>query len=140
MNIDDFKNYFNYNPDTGSFIRTQLVGNTIGYNIGDTAGGVDARGYTRIRFKGHRYLAHRLALSVTKGYMLGPGVEVDHINGQVSDNRLINLREVSSSENSRNRKLVANNTPGVTNTHFHKRHKVWQAQITIHRKCQYLGT
>ena len=40
------------------------------------------------------------------------GCEIDHINGDTSDNRLENLRCVTRKENALNQKLPRNNTSG----------------------------
>lgn len=63
-------------------------------------GTVRKDGYIAAAVKGKQYLLHRLAFFYVNGYM---PVEIDHINGIRSDNRISNLREVDHKENTRNR-------------------------------------
>ncbi len=68
-----------------------------------------------------------------------PGEIVDHINGDGLDNRRWNLRIVTSSENSQNRRLSVRNKSGVKGVVFCKSTRKWQAAIMINGKSIYLG-
>jgi hypothetical protein len=60
--------------------------------------------------------------------------EVDHINGDGLDNRRVNLRTCTHSENMRNRKRLITNTSGYTGVSYSsdmKRKKRWLAQIRV---------
>ena len=94
----------------------------------------DAYGYMittlpgkRGRFGGGQYRSHRIAYL----YVLGcwPDEEVDHINGNRSDNSWINLRPVTSKQNSRNSSLTKLNTSGFAGVGYHKKRKQWRARI-----------
>lgn len=64
--------------------------------------------YKRIKFDGNEYLVHRLVAKAFLGLDLNDKTKVvDHINGDGGDNRVINLRVVSYSENSKNKKPKA---------------------------------
>jgi len=63
----------------------------------------------RVGFKSKVYCAHRIVL-LLNGENVDEFECVDHINGDPSDNRLVNLRNVSLSLNSRNRKNPPSNT------------------------------
>ena len=58
---------------------------------------------------------------------------IDHINGIKDDNRIINLRSVTKSQNAMNMK----NVKGVF---FCKRSKKWIANIMVNYKTIYLGS
>lgn len=58
-----------------------------------------------------------------------PGMDVDHINGNRSDNRRENLRICSHAENVRNRVRQANNASGFKGIHWNERSGKWQARI-----------
>tara|TARA_R110000823_G_C15640123_1_gene469716 strand:- start:90 stop:332 length:243 start_codon:yes stop_codon:yes gene_type:complete len=75
--------------------------------------GYEHKGYTYVRIDGEQHLLHRLAFLYTAGYTVLDGYEVDHINGIRDDNRLVNLRVVSRSENQRNTEVRSTNTSGV---------------------------
>lgn len=55
-------------------------------------------GYYVFRFKGKTHFVHRI---IAEAFLHGEG-QVDHINRIKSDNRLVNLRFVSRSENAKN--------------------------------------
>jgi len=79
-------------------------------------------------------LAHRVAWCISKGYW--PKGFVDHINGVRSDNRIENLRDVSCSENNRNRIHPARHKHyGIS-----KVRGKWAARISIGGKNICLGT
>src|SRR3546814_1788886 len=58
--------------------------------------------------KGIPLLAHRVAWAIHYGEW--PNGQIDHINGDPSDNRIANLRDVSALENARNAKLDRKST------------------------------
>jgi HNH endonuclease len=58
---------------------------------------VSGRGYRQISIDGERYYLHRLAVLYVTG--AHPQDEVDHIDGNPRNNRLLNLRAVSRRQN-----------------------------------------
>lgn len=81
-----------------------------------------------------RYLAHRIAFAHFHGFEPD---HVDHINGDKTDNRIVNLRSVTKRVNSSNRTISSRNTSGVTGVHRHK--NKWRATIRIKGKAKMLG-
>lgn len=55
--------------------------------------------------------------------------EIDHINGNRSDNRLENLRNVTRLENSRNASIPSNNTSGVIGVSWNRQAQKWHTYI-----------
>ena len=64
-----------------------------------------------IRQFGWKLYAHRVVWAIYYGTW--PENQIDHVNGVRSDNRIENLRDASSSENSRNMARGARNKSGV---------------------------
>jgi hypothetical protein len=64
---------------------------------------------------------------------------VDHINNIRLDNRLKNLRFVTSQENNRNRSIGKRNTSTIKGVHFNKACNKWHAQIMFNGKSIHLG-
>lgn len=83
------------------------------------------------------YKAHRVIWAIVHG--IWPEGQVDHINGVRSDNRLVNLRDVTISTNQRNAKMQSNNTSGVTGVSYFAARKKWRADIKIGNKYKFLG-
>ena len=81
--------------------------------------------------------AHRVAFTMYHGRH--PSGEVDHINGDRSDNRISNLREVTRTANARNMKKSAANRSGVTGVSFYKASGKWQSRIMSDGKYLHLG-
>lgn len=92
--------YIRYEPETGNFYWIADTHSRGPSKIGEKAGCFHGRGYVRIVILGHKMYAHRLAWLLTHGHVPR---EIDHINGNPSDNRLRNLREVTRTQNNANR-------------------------------------
>jgi hypothetical protein len=118
----------------GHFTRKVSRG---GNRAGTIAGTLDARGYIKIQIDGKYYSAHRLIFFMMTGHW--PEGEIDHINGDRSDNRWRNLREATPAENSRNRRTTARNTSGVPGVYWDAASGKWRAQIQVNRKKINLG-
>lgn len=64
---------------------------------------------------------------------------VDHVNGDITDNRKANLRVCTQHDNSMNCKISKNNTSGCTGVVWNKGKKKWTAQICYNYKTYCLG-
>ncbi|WP_160286365.1 HNH endonuclease signature motif containing protein [Pseudomonas knackmussii] len=105
------KELFKYDADTGFFERLVARGPA---PAGAIASRKNSDGYCRASIDGREYLCHRLAFLYMTGSM--PDEEVDHINHVRDDNRWINLRQASRSENCTNKGRYRNSgrpAPGV---------------------------
>ena len=139
IEIEYLKEILDYNKDSGSFFwkvkRNSHAGKVI---CGSIAGSKkDNRGYIRIVIYQKKYYAHRLAFLYFHGNI--PTV-IDHINGDTSDNRIENLRDVTTRVNAINSKKRKTNKSGITGVCFSKRDKLWIANIKINYKGFYFNT
>lgn len=107
-------------------------------NKGTLAGNVDLQtGYLRIGIEGTLYYAHRLVWLFAHGRW--PKEEIDHINRQRVDNRLVNLREATRGENQRNMGLIKSNRSGYRGVYWAAKSGKWGATIKIKRRSMHLG-
>jgi hypothetical protein len=84
----------------------------------------------------HKILAHRLIWAIAHGCW--PAEQIDHRNGNPSDNRLDNIREATRAENGQNLPPVS--TRGTCfdgSTRGLKRR--WRAYIKVDKKQRWLG-
>ena len=129
------KELLHYDEDTGIFTRIKQVGSR--GLVGDIAGSLN-HGYLQIMVDGEIYLSHRLAWLYVNG--VWPKDQIDHIDGTRSNNRILNLREATMSENLQNlRKALSSNKTGLLGASWHKCRSKFQAQIVINRKKHHLG-
>jgi hypothetical protein len=98
---------------------------------------LDGSGYVHVGIFGRLYRAHRICWLLHHGEW--PTDQVDHINGNKSDNRIANLRDVSYAENQRNQKRREDNSSGVIGVCWHKRKKKWVATIQVGGRQKYIG-
>jgi len=82
-------------------------------------------------------VAHRVAYAIHTGLTEFP--ELDHINGDRADNRIVNLRPVSHSENAQNTALYSSNTSGYHGVMWEKSHKAWAVKINIGGRQRRIG-
>lgn len=98
-------------------------------------------GYLRTRVgvysngKNHYELMHRWILNLSDSKL-----EVDHINGNIFDNRKANLRIVSGFDNAKNMRLPRDNKSGHKGVCFSNRENKWKAYIQYNNKKIHLGT
>ncbi len=105
-------------------------------SVGDVAGG-EQHGYIKIKLHSKLYSAHRLAWLYIYGEM--PDDEIDHIDGNKSNNAIKNLRDVSHRENMMNMKKARNNKSGLTGVYLRKDNGKLGASIRVDTKIKHLG-
>jgi hypothetical protein len=141
-----------YDPNTGDFIWKERTSkhftptphrtaewlcrwwNTRFANV--QAGSLDPHQYVLIRINGIDYRAHRVAWVMTYG--VEPKY-IDHINGVCNDNRIENLRSVTSEDNTKNAKRRCDNQSGVTGVSYFRPKNTWRARINYKNATITLG-
>ncbi len=133
-----------YNAITGIFHWRIRPTNRV--YVGDIAGKINTEGYVQIQYRGELYSAHRLAWLYCYGYV--PDIQIDHIDGDHSNNRLLNLRlcygstGVGAILNQQNRKgPQQNNTTGWLGVDYlPKRGKnCFRTRIMVDEDSVYIG-
>ena len=81
----------------------------------------------------------RLIWKLEHGFIT-EGMVIDHINGDIEDNRIENLREVTRATNSRNRTTARNNKYGTQGIHYRESLDRWIAEIRYDYDNIYLGS
>lgn len=129
------KSVLNYDKESGIFIWIKSPASNV--KTGDIAGCKNNRGYLQIYVRNKLYLSHRLAWFYIYGDW--PKNQIDHINGIRTDNRFVNLRDVTNRENQENRK---NKSKGDLPIGVHLRRDTGKycSQITINGKVRTLGS
>lgn len=129
--------YLNYDPETG-FIRwikkpaPKII-------IGDMAGNI-SNGYLQIKFKGKNYFAHRLAWLIHFGKW--PEKVIDHIDGNRSNNKIDNLRDVSITINLQNIKnsYPSNKSTRLLGSYPYNKSDKFYSKICVNGNDLILGT
>lgn len=137
----------NYNPETGiltwnrrdrKFFKgySHYIGWNKRFEGKEAFTSKNSEGYKTGTLLGNCVKAHRICWVLAYGEW---PYNVDHINGDTSDNRLLNLRDVSRSINLKNQRMKNSNTSGRVGVYWHKKSQKWQAIVGSERKCFYLG-
>jgi len=128
--ISDLRKKFAYDSDSG-VIYSAVTGKEYPPN---------SRGYIRLNLEGRILQGHRVAWALHHNDLPDPSLEIDHINGDPSDNRISNLRLVTQADNLRNKNLYKTCKHGYPGLIYEKnRHKCWRAQIGINGTIKKLG-
>ena len=135
---EELRKLLHYNSITGVFKWRKsgkgrqnglIAGNIFKNNYGKT--------YVQISIDNKKYYAHRLAWL----YMLGefPKNQIDHADGNGSNDTWINMSEATHQENSRNQRLSVRNTSGCTGVSWDKKQEKWKSSIKANGKSITLG-
>ena len=123
------REFFHYDPHTGVFKRTKRrswKGNV--YECDYTPTAKTTYGYLQVNLgDGVPQFVHRLIFLYMTGLL--PNGDVDHINGDRTDNRWCNLREVDRQSNLRNVGIKTNNTSGCPGVSYAKDRGKWHAYV-----------
>lgn len=95
-------------------------------------------GYRKGQIDRITFRAHRVAWAIVHGAW--PDGEIDHINGNPSDNRISNLRVVDAATNNRNLGRRSDNQTGVSGVSFHAKSGRWHARIREAGRFKHLGS
>jgi acyl-CoA-binding protein len=128
---------FDYKAITGKLIWKQAPKHN-SQVLGEEAGWLRKDGYRAVKVGGKELLSHR-AVWIWNYGCIPTGKEIDHINHQVSDNRLLNLRLVTHDGNCRNRRLRSDNESGHVGVYYSKRKLKWEAYANLRGKRRCLG-
>lgn len=124
--------YLRYNETKGEFTWIKRPNKNI--HLHTRAGTKNSAGYRVISLFGKRYLEHRLAWFYVHGEM--PKHEIDHINQIRDDNRISNLRQVTHSENQRNKTRKDSRVDEI-GIWWCRRRKRYIAEISLNGKKVY---
>jgi hypothetical protein len=106
------------------------------YKAGDLAGRTVKDGYNQICVNGMRILTHQIVFKMFHGYAPKP---IDHIDRNVDNNRIENLRPATNRQNQYNTKLSTRNKSGVKGVWWHKTGKKWQVKVSVNGRQTNFG-
>lgn len=91
--------------------------------------------YAMRKIQRHTSLMHRVILGLQRGQRLTG----DHVNHDTLDNRRINLRACTYSQNMQNMRLRRDSRSGFQGVTWHQNMRLWQARKTINGVQVHLG-
>lgn len=125
-----------FDPIVGVFRYAANRGNR---KVGDIAGSTaSANGYVYICVDRVQYLAHRLAWLWVHGTF--PTDDIDHIDGNRTNNAISNLRAIDRIGNNQNRRSAgSNNLTGLLGVSTNPSTRRFRSKIMVARKAVHLG-
>ena len=104
--------------------------------VGQKVGTTPKHNYAQTYLDGKNYRVHRLIFLYHYGYF---PAEIDHIDGDVTNNRIENLRSVTRQQNQYNTKLQKNSLSTAKNVSWFKQTNKWKVQMRINKFKTHLG-
>lgn len=99
--------------------------------IGKKAGSFNKNGYKAICLNNKKYYNHRLIFMMFNGYL---PKYIDHIDGNLKNNSINNLRQATDSQNNYNQKMPKTNTSGIKSVSWDKNRNKWHVQVISEKK------
>lgn len=137
LTAERLRSLLSYNAETGVFVW--LVSTNGRIKVGDIAGSFNNKGYIAIGCDGKEHKAHRLAWLWQYG--VWPKDQIDHRDGDKSNNRLANLREATNADNQQNKRRARldNKSTGLIGAKLHRKTGKFMASIGVNKQRIYLG-
>lgn len=127
---------FSYDADIGRF--RWKTNRPRGVMAGDIAGSFNpATGYRRVSLDGVRHWEHRLIWVFHNGDI--GKAEIDHIDGDRTNNKIENLRLSDRSTNLQNQSATRKSRSGLLGVSWNKSGRKWRAVICLNQRRIYLG-
>jgi hypothetical protein len=132
---DELSRHLKYDPFTGA--GTWLIQPTNRVQVGSFAGTIK-KGYLVIGYNNEHYKAHRLFWFLQTGHDPG-ALTVDHVDENKLNNKFLNLRLATKSQQKCNIEKPTTNTSGHRGVSFCKKKQKYMAYIKIDQKQINLG-
>jgi len=126
---------YRYCPESGNFYAKTSIPKH--YKAGAKVGHINSGGYVMLSVDGKTIRAHRAAWFMYYGEV--PSGQIDHINGNRTDNRIKNLRVVTNSENQKNKRVMSNNKGGTQGVYWDENRGKYQVHLRIDGVKKSLG-
>jgi len=135
LDVIRLRELLSYDPATG--VLTWKV-NRGGRKAGDITGcSMGPKKYLLVGVDRQLFLAHRVAWALQYG--VWPDHDIDHVNGDRTDNRLSNLRVATRSENMQNARPGRHNTSGTRGVHWRAHAQKWCVVLYAHKQRHHIG-
>jgi hypothetical protein len=138
IDVRILKTLLSYNSENGELIwKESLSSRAV---RGGKAGSLlptSTKKYIRVGVCGKSLLAHRVCWAIHFGSW--PAGDIDHIDGDGTNNSINNLRVVTITENCKNIRIRKSNLTGVIGVYKHPLTKKWGARIGVNRRRVHLG-
>ena len=96
------------------------------------------KGYFYVKMNGRFEAVHRVVLFM-HGIDIPKGMQVDHINQDMHDNRIENLRVTTPTQNCMNQRMPTHNTSGCMNVLWRQDRQKWMVKFVINGKVKKFG-
>lgn len=141
--VEVLKERLNYDSESG-VLTWKTTNRYLGWDkVGTVAGHehkVNAKSgatYLVVKIDGDTVMAHRAAWALYYGEY--PELCVDHINCDKKDNRIVNLRLATLSEQQQNKPTPKNNTSGYKGVTWNEKRGEWLVRIMVEGKRKHIG-
>lgn len=126
---------FNYDKKTGKLFYKE----TKSGRSSKEAVSKDVEGYLRVCLNYKTYRLHRIIYKMVHGDF-DESLQIDHVDGNVSNNRIKNLKAKTTSGNAKNQKTPKDNKTGQIGVCYRKSTKRYRVSISVDKKQKELGT
>ena len=152
--VELLRKALDYNPESGLLVwkaRDAALSGALGCSTvpkhiaqwnsawaGKAVGTPDNEGYLVFKLGYVQFKVHRVAYAIGTGAL--PLGQIDHIDGDPSNNRIENLRCVSALASQQNKGIQSNNNSGVTGVFWVAKSQRWHARISNGGRQIHLGS